>query len=147
MKKMLFLMIILSCLKGFSQKSEITPEMSILIDKNLAVFGGVEYKEYRKIEKEFANKIPIEASFSFFKNDFEEWVTVNLSKTNFKSVEEAVELYNRLQATHGKFNDKLSELDEEQNHVIRQYLDEEKFYEIFSKEFEKRNLKRLLASK
>lgn len=147
MKNLFFIMMILFSLKGFSQKSQITPEMSALVDKNVAVFGGNEYKEYRKLDKEFAEKIPIETSFSCYKNDFKDWVTANLSKTHFKSVDEAVDLYNRMKVAHTKFIDKLSELDEEQNSVIKQYGDEEKFYEIFSKEFEKRNLKRLLAAK
>lgn len=147
MQKIFFLVMILFCLKGFAQESEITPEMSTLIDKNVAVFGGIEYQEYRKIEREFAKKIPVEASFSCFKNDFEEWVTVNLSKTHFKSVEDAVELYNKLLALHRKFNDKLSELDEEQNRVIAQYADREKFNEIFSREFGKRLDNGALANK
>jgi len=138
MRKVILLLFILFNVKGFSQKSEVTPEMSALVDKNVAVYAGDEYKEYTKLEREFAKKIPVEASFSCFKNDFKEWITANLSKTHFKTVDEAVDLYNKMKVAHRKFDDKFSELDQEQNRVIKQYGDEEKFNEIFSNEFGKR---------
>ncbi|WCM42926.1 hypothetical protein MG290_04375 [Flavobacterium sp. CBA20B-1] len=147
MKNLFFIMMILFSLKGFSQKSQITPEMSALVDKNVALYAGDEYKEYRKLDREFAEKIPVETSFSCHKNDFKEWVTANLSKTHFKSVDEAVNLYDRLKAAHGKFDDKFSELDAEQDRVIKQYADREQFNEIFSKEFGERLDKATIAAK
>lgn len=138
MKKVILVLFILFSVKGFSQKSEITPEMSALVDKNVALYSGDEYKEYRNLEKEFVKKIPIEASFSYFKNDFTEWVTNNLSKTHFKSVDEAVDLFDRMNTSRIKFIDKSSELNDEENAVAKQYADREQFNEIFSNEFGKK---------
>lgn len=146
MKNIIYLIAIFFSLQGFSQKNEFTPEVEELIDQTAKLYSENEYKEYDKLSQEFG-KLMGETSYRPSEHIFADWIKEHLSETNFKSVEQAVDLENKMSTAFAKHQGKADILSKKMFILASESDDSEKFIKNFKDEFEKRIDQRLAEEK
>ncbi|SEI04475.1 hypothetical protein SAMN02927937_02932 [Paenimyroides aquimaris] len=97
-KKLFLFLVFIFSTSMYSQnmKEEILNDAAFkeLAERSLKFYSSEIYLNYDKISKEYISKMPTEY-FTDKEADFPEWIKHHLSKTKFKSVEEAIDLYNK----------------------------------------------------
>lgn len=121
MKNILIIMISLLSLQGFSQKSSLQTVNETVVNSKLMPSEDIEFLSFlkksvdfyksdaflknKKLKTEFNTKVgetytKIECTTEDFKN----WISANLTETNFNSVDEAVLMFNEMNKARKEIN-------------------------------------------
>lgn len=134
MNNILYLFILLVGVSGYSQDKNLLedPDYIKFEKESIELYTSKDYINYENLKNKFSEMLPDNYVEKKFKEDFKSWITKNLDKSGFTSVEEAVSLDEAVTASYKKIYPKQEELNKIRITLIRvKKYDGDEFSKLF----------------